>query len=83
MAAKMLIKTRIFYVLLQMEAQFMVSERFLFEKFISSVFVKKWSLFDLQIQYVRRFWIFTVTIIIPLNMLKIIRFIWSNLVDQE
>ena len=33
----------------------MVSGRFLFEKFTSSVFRKKWSLFNLQIQYVRRF----------------------------
>ena len=83
MAAKMLIKPHIFYRLSHMRAQFMVSVRFLFEKFISSVFGKKWPLFDLQIQYVRRFLIFTVTIIIPLNMLKIIRLIWSNLVDQE
>ena len=37
MAAKMLIKPRIFNGLLHMKAQFMVSGIFLFDKFISSV----------------------------------------------
>ena len=55
MAVKMLITPRIFYGLSQMKAQCMVSVRFLFKKFIASVFGKKWPLFDLQIQYVRRF----------------------------
>ena len=32
----------------------MVSGRLVFEKYISIVFWKKWPLFDLQIQYVRR-----------------------------
>ena len=41
MTAKMLIKPHIFYGLSHMKAQFMVSERFLFEKFKSSVFGKK------------------------------------------
>ena len=54
MAAKMLIKPRIFYGLSHMSAQFLVSW-FFFEIFISSVFGKKLLLFDLQIQYVRRF----------------------------
>ena len=76
---KMLIKPCIFHGSSHTEAQFMVSGRFLFAKFISSVCGKKWPLFDLQIQYVRGFLIFSVTI--PLNMLKIIRLIWSNLVD--
>ena len=51
----MLIKPRIFYGLLHMKAQFVVSGRFLFDKFISSVFGKKWPLFALLIQYVHRF----------------------------
>ena len=55
MATKMLIKSRIFYGLSPMKAQFMVSGKFLFEKFISSVFGKKLPLFDLQIQYVLGF----------------------------
>ena len=46
------IKPRIFYGLSHMKAQFMVSVRFLFDKFISSVFGTKLPLFDLQIQYV-------------------------------
>ena len=41
MAAKMFIKPRIFYVLSQMKAQFMVSGRFSYEKFMLSVFGKK------------------------------------------
>ena len=46
------------------KAQIMVSATFLFDKFISSVFGKKWPLFHLQIYYVSRFLIITVTIII-------------------
>ena len=41
MAAKMVIKPRIFYGLSHMKAKFMVSVRFVFEKFILSVFGKK------------------------------------------
>ena len=41
MAAKVLIKPRIFYALSHMKAKFMISGRFLFYKYISSVFVKK------------------------------------------
>ena len=41
MAAKILIKPRIFYGLSHMKTQFMVSGRFLFETFISSVCGKK------------------------------------------
>ena len=41
MAAEMLIKPHIFYRLSHMRVQFMVSVRFLFEKFISSVLGKK------------------------------------------
>ena len=38
-----------------MKAQFLVSVRFLFQKLISGVIIKKLPLFDLQIQYVRHF----------------------------
>ena len=40
-AAGMLIKHHIFYGLSHMKAQFMLFGRFVFEKFISSVFGKK------------------------------------------
>ena len=59
MAVKMIKKPRIYYGLSHMKAQFMVSVRFLFEKFISSVFGKKSPLFDLQIQYVRCYYNYT------------------------
>ena len=51
-----------------MKAQFLVSVRFFFLKLISSVIGKKLPILDLQIQYVRHFLIFTLTIITPLNM---------------
>ena len=52
---KMSIKTRIFYGLSHTKAPILVCGRFLYDKLITSVFGKKWPLFDLQIQYVRRF----------------------------
>ena len=55
MAAEILIKPCIFYGLSHMKAQFLVSVRILFEKFILSVFGKKRPLFDLHISYIRRF----------------------------
>ena len=48
--------------------------------FFSSVFGKKYPLFDLQI---RRFYIFTVTIIILLKMLTILWFIYVNIETEK
>ena len=56
---------RIFYDLSHMKSQFMVSV-------FSSIFGKKINLIDFQMQDVRRFYIFTVTISITLHMLTII-----------
>ena len=55
-----------------MKTQFSVSVRFLFHKYISSVIGFKLPLFAFQIEYVRQFLIFTVTIFKPLNMVTII-----------
>ena len=51
----MVIKPRILYGLSPMKAQTMIAQRFLFEKFISSVFGKERPLFDLQMQKIRHF----------------------------
>ena len=76
-ATKIFRKKHIFYSLSHMNAQFVVSAKFLIDNF----FLVPLERNDLHLQDIRRFYVLSVTISLLLNMLTIILCICGNIVD--